>query len=164
MTLIHDNRVWWSDAFTPYIASGGQPVVPSSSLTLDPFATKGYVEDGDVWDGIDQPAASVGPLTSGDGTYWVALARNRGTSVAPWTRQGDTHYAWQQNASEPAAPPGGGIVFSQVTVAGGAITAVVPAGNRSIFAPVPTPFYNVADYDVLPGNTSAQNATGIANA
>ncbi|MGI9297844.1 MAG: glycosyl hydrolase family 28-related protein [Gammaproteobacteria bacterium] len=72
---------------------------------------------------IDQPSAALGPLNSGDGTYWMALHSDRTSSVSGWSRQQLTHYLFQQNATKPAEPAGG-IIFGQATVSGGVITAV----------------------------------------
>ena len=129
MATLQDTRRWLGDSFSPFIAAGGQPVVPTASLTLDPFATTAYVLDGTSWHGVDQPSAALGPLNAGDGTYWVVIHRETGSVVSGWTRQAGTHYAWQINPAQPATPAGG-LLFAQVTVAGGAITGVSLLARR----------------------------------
>lgn len=115
---------WWGDMGVPGIVSGCAPAVPSSSLTLAAFACKGYVRSTDqglIY--VEQDAVSaVGPLNSGNGSYWLALHRDSTTTVGGWTRQQGTAYLWQFSASQPAEPSQA-LIFSKVTVAGGVITA-----------------------------------------
>jgi len=110
------------DLQAPCILSTTWPAVPVTSLTLAAFATHGYVVDGTTLKYVDQAAAQV-TLTGADGQFWVALHKNTWAAVASWTRQVGTHYLWRSNATKPANPPGG-LILSQVTVAGGIITAV----------------------------------------
>src|SRR5215510_7463842 len=83
-----EQRAWFGDALAPYVVSGCLPSVPSSSLTLAAFACQGYVHDtsGELIY-VDQPAHAVGPLSGGDGTYWLALHRDFSSAVSGWTRQ-----------------------------------------------------------------------------
>lgn len=116
-------QVWHGDVHSPYIISGCTPAVPGG-LTFAAFACEGYVRDSTTNEllYVGQPSAAVGPLNSGNGTYWLAIHRDRTTTVAGWTRQGGTSYLWQLSATKPATP-NGAILFEFVTVAGGAITS-----------------------------------------
>lgn len=113
------------DVQAPCILSTTWPVVPVSSLTLAAFATHGFVKDGSQLVYVNQAAAPV-TLSGADGQFWVALHRNTSAAVASWTRQPGTHYLWRSNPTKPAEPSGG-LILSQVTVAGGIITAVSQA-------------------------------------
>ncbi|MGI9298607.1 MAG: glycosyl hydrolase family 28-related protein, partial [Gammaproteobacteria bacterium] len=123
-----ERGAWWSDAINGYVVSGCEPTT-SASTTVTAFACEGYLEDSGEIIYTIQPSSVVGPLSGGDGTYWLALHRERVSAVSGWTRHGATHYLWQMNVTQPANPSGG-LVFSEVTVSGGAITAV------SLIAPV----------------------------
>lgn len=130
MSTSHDSRstgaeqqAWWGEAFAAFIATGGEPVVPSSSTTLDAFATAGYTIESGKMAYVSQASHVVGPLISGNGTYWLALHKDLTGVVFGWTRQPLTHYLWQQNGTQPDDPPGG-IVFARVTMSGGVVTEV----------------------------------------
>jgi len=110
------------DLQAPCILSSTFPTVPVSSLTLAAFATHGYVLSGTQLVYVAQAAAPV-TLSGADGQFWVALHRDTSTAVASWTRQPGTHYLWRSNPTKPANPAGG-LILSQVTVAGGIISAV----------------------------------------
>lgn len=114
-------------ALAPWLVSGGVPAVPSSSLTLPSTATVAWVlGTGSPSVGlqyVSQSAHTVGPLNSGNGTYWTLLYQDRSSTVAGWTRQPGTSYLWQYNPTTPATPPGG-MLLAMLTVSGGAITAV----------------------------------------
>ena len=79
-----------------------------ASLTLDPFATSGYLVDGGAWHGVQQDAISI-TLPNADGLYWIALHRDIATSVGGWTRVTASHYLWQQSATRPSIA--GGMLF-----------------------------------------------------
>ena len=120
------------------MASGCLPAT-SGSTTLAAFACNAYVLSNSQLLYVTQAATAVGPLSSGDGTYWLAIHKDTSTAVGGWTRQTGSHYLWQKNAIEPASPTGG-LVFQEVTVAGGAITAVIDKRWRwPLSAPVATP-------------------------
>jgi len=123
---------WWGDLTTPTILPQHcAPVVPSSSLTLAAFACQGYVR-GSAGDLVyaTQTAHTLGPLTGGDGTYWLALHRDVSTVVANWTRQPGTQYLWRQSTLA-VADPGDALQFAQVTVSGGVITTVTRLNTGS---------------------------------
>lgn len=131
--------------FGAYIFSGGLPVVPSSSLTLDAFATTAFVHDGSTPTKlipVVQASHTLGPLNAGNGTYWLAIHRDTRSSVSNWTRQRGTHYLWRQVTNKPAHPTGG-LVFAKITVAGGVITAV--ADHRLPLSYVKDKHFNVQD-------------------
>lgn len=114
-----------------YISSGCDIVVPSASLTLDAFACTATINISSSWlVDINQTTLAVGPLNSGDGTYWVAVHRNTVSTVSSWTRQTNAHYLWQKNASQPSEPSGG-IIIAKITVGGGVITAIEARGNSA---------------------------------
>jgi len=106
------------------ILSVTPPSVPVTSLTLAPFATHGYVRDGDHLKYVEQAAKAI-TLSGADGNYWLALHVNTSATVASWTRVPGTHYLWRSNPTLPADPVGA-LVFYQVTLAGGVISAVAP--------------------------------------
>ena len=112
------------DALSGYLVSGCAPALPGT-LTFAAFACTGYVVDTGQLIYVTQGAAAVGPLSGGDGTYWLAIHRDQSSTVTSWTRQAGTHYIWRLSSTQPAAPAGV-LVFLQVTVAGGIITATTP--------------------------------------
>jgi hypothetical protein len=122
-------QAWFGDAASPYLVSGCQPSVPGG-LTLAAFACAATVR-GAAADlvYVSQASAQLGPLSGGNGTYWLALHRDTSTSVSGWTRQSGTHYLWKLSSTPPTTPSAA-LVFAQVTVSGGAITAVQPLGAR----------------------------------
>lgn len=107
------------------------PPVPPG-MTLAAFATRGYVRDGPDLVYVDQPAQAM-TLTGADGTYWVALTVDTFTDYAQWTRNYGSHYCWRPSSSQPADVDGL-LVAIQLTVSGGAITAVTPIASRSTLA------------------------------
>lgn len=117
-----------SNGLSSFISSGCAPAVPASSLTLDAFACEGSITIADKLVNVTQPSNSVGPLNSGDGTYWIAFDFSKTRTVAGWTRQTGTHYLWRLSATQPTYPTGGMVVI-QVTVSGGIITAVNNVGT-----------------------------------
>ena len=113
----------WGDGAEPYIVSGCAPLVPASSLTFAAFACKGYGEVSGQLIYITQASSILGPLSAGDGTYWLGIHHSTSSAVSGWTRGPGTHYLWKASSTQPAAVPGL-ILFARVTVAGGIITAV----------------------------------------
>jgi hypothetical protein len=130
------------DLVGSYITSGCLPTVPASSLTLAAFACEGAVAEGRSSIPVSQPAATVGPLSATAGSYWIALYKDRTTTVGGWTHQLGTHYLWQASATQPA-DPAGGTVIAQVTVAGSVITGV--ADYRQPVSYVQSGVYDVTD-------------------
>lgn len=104
-----------------FVLSGCAPV--ASGVSLAAFACEGAVIDNGLSIPVVQAATAVGPLVGGDGTYWLALYKDRTSAVAGWTRQAGSHYLWRQLGSLPA-DPAGGTVFAKVTVVSGGITAI----------------------------------------
>jgi hypothetical protein len=94
-----------------------------SSTTLAAFACDGVVEVPGSSAPVSQAATTVGPLTGGDGTYWLALHPDTISTVSGWNRQRGTHYIWLKSASYPV-PFFGAAMLAKVTVAGGVISAV----------------------------------------
>jgi hypothetical protein len=125
-----ERAAWFGALAGPYVASGCLWTVPVSSLTLGAQACSAYVRGASgelVY--VTQTAQAVGPLSGGDGTYWVALARDLSSPVSGWTRQAGTHYLWQRAATFPGDPTGG-LVVGQVTVASSVISQVFLDGDR----------------------------------
>ena len=122
----HELQATCSDLLPACIVSSSWPTVPvPPSLTLAAFVTAGYVKDGPTLVYVAQEAHTL-TITGGDGTYWVALGQDTWTTVASWTRTAGTHYLWRLSATRPPDVDGL-LVFVQVTVSGGNITAVTPA-------------------------------------
>lgn len=118
-------RATLGDMFMPHLVPGAcLPSVPGSGLTFSAFACKGYVR-GSTADlvYVTQASKAIGPLNAGNGTYWLAIHRDTSSTVSGWTRQTASHYLWKLASTQPA-DPSGGLVFQQVTVASGNITAV----------------------------------------
>lgn len=114
-----------SDLLPACIVSTTFPAVPAPpSLTLAAFATAGYVKDGPTLVYVTQEAHTI-TLTGGDGNYWLALGHDTWATVAAWNRTPATHYLWRPSATEPPSVDGV-LVWCQVAVSGGAITAVTP--------------------------------------
>lgn len=117
-----------SDLLPACIVTTSWPTVPvPPSLTLAAFATAGYVRDGVDLVYCAQEAHTV-TLTGGDGTYWLGLGQDTFTTVAAWNRTAGTQYLWRPSATRPPDVDGL-LVFSQITVSGGNITAVAPAAG-----------------------------------
>jgi hypothetical protein len=116
---------WAGDLHSAYTVSGCLPTVPAASLSLGAFACEGYVKDTTTGElhYVAQASAAVGPLSGGNGTYWLALHRDLSTAVSGWTRQAGTQYLWQLSSSQPVAASGTQVI-TRVTVAAGAISAV----------------------------------------
>ena len=127
-TLLVNYRDWAVDGMSSFVVSGCVPTVPSpGALTFAAFACRGNIVSNGLFAHVNESAV-VGPLNAGNGSYWLAVHRDRTTAIASWTRQAGTHYLWRLSATQPENPVGG-LLFSQVTVGGGAIsTAVVPRG------------------------------------
>jgi hypothetical protein len=122
----------------PFAYSGCVPTVPTASLTLDPFACTAFVTDELLpphYILILQSAVAVGPLSGGDGIYWLAACQDTYTTIAGWTRQSSAHYLWLLNATEPATPVGC-LITARITVAAGVVSAVLDLG-KTISRPVP---------------------------
>ena len=148
---------------SPFVVSDCTPAVPSSSLTIDAFACTVIVEDGSTPPRqipAIQVAKAVGPLNSGDGTYWLATHQSTGTTVSGWTRQAGSHYLWKFGAAQPATPVGG-LIFAEVTVAASVISAIEPlilsspwARSLGVISITDPPFNAV-------GDDSTDNTTAI---
>ena len=133
-SMQREMQAFFGEALRGYIHSGCAPAVPVSSLTFNPFACTGYVQDGAELYYANQAATALGPLNAGNGTYWLALHRSTTDPVAGWTRQLLTRYVWQQSATQPNTPSGA-VLFARVTVAGGVIAEVDQFGPRGGVVP-----------------------------
>ena len=144
-------RATLGDVITPFVVNYGcLPAVPSNSLTFGTFSCSLYAKNNTNGYTIyvtQTPAAALGPLTSGNGTYWLAMHKDLSGTVAGWNRQAGTHYLWQFNASQPTNP-NGGLVAAQITVAGGKITAIYPAMTSSSSRSPSMGIMYAADYGV----------------
>ncbi len=152
-----------------YVASGCLPFIVPSSLILGNFACTGFIQDTSVTPprlrAIKQGFSPVGPLSSADGIFWLALHRDQAGLVAGWNRHPGTHYLWTYGAPTPPAVPQGQIL-AKITVAGLVVTAIedwrVPASFvRNGTYDVTDPLYGgVADdsTDVGPPIQAAINA------
>jgi hypothetical protein len=115
-----------------FVVAGCAPQA-GSGATLAAFACTANVKDGAYSIPVVQDAASVGPLTAGDGTYWLAVYKDRTSPVSGWTRQTNTHYLWHHSEPQPATPSGG-LVIAVLSLTGSSVSAVHAIGNH-----VPTP-------------------------
>jgi hypothetical protein len=109
----------------PYVYSGCLPGLPGSGITLPPVTCHGFVHDTSTPPRlivVTQAASVIGPLSSGDGVYWLGLHLDTASGVSGWTRQSGTHYLWQKAVTKPLIPSGQ--VIAKVTVAGSSITLV----------------------------------------
>ncbi len=120
-------QVWAGDnVVSGYVVAGGRFVLPAGSLTLGAQSCEAYVQDA-VTDELlycGQPSSPVGPLTGGNGTYWVIIARDLALTLAGWTRQPGTRYLWQLSVTLPTLPPATQLLC-EVTVTAGIIVAVI---------------------------------------
>src|SRR5262245_6790329 len=76
-------QVWFGDALGQgYVVASCLPAT-SGTTTLAAFACEGYVRDSSTGELLyaAQAQAAHGPLSSGDGTYWVALHADTSTAV-----------------------------------------------------------------------------------
>lgn len=120
-----ERQAWFGDAQAAYAVSGCLPPA-SGTTTTGTFACAAYVKaSGGELVYVTQPTKTVGPLSGGDGTYWIAIHRDGSTAVGGWTRQVGTHYLWQKSSSQPATPANS-LMLSRLTVASSAITATLP--------------------------------------
>jgi len=111
-----------SDARRPFIVIGCEFAVPASSLTFAATACEGYVQDGDELPYSKQGAVAV-TLPNVNGTHWIVLFKDTFGVPIGWSALGfGTRYRSQQVTVRPVDPDGG-IVVTEVTVAGGIITA-----------------------------------------
>lgn len=110
------------DLLPACVVSNTPPTVPASGMTLSAFATRAYVRAGTFLTYVDQPAVTVS-LTGGDGTYWLAVTDDTFSAFSGWTRRAGSHYMWRLSATRPADVDNL-LVFSQLTVSGGNISAV----------------------------------------
>ena len=125
------------DAFSGYVVSGCLPGT-SGTTTTGTFACNAYMRGSDgalVY--VTQVTKAVGPLSGGDGTYWVAVHRDVSTAVSGWTRQAGTHYLWQKNTGIPSTPSGG-LLLAHLTVQSGQIPAatISPVAQTNPAIPV----------------------------
>ena len=119
-----ERQYWFGDMSGAGRLNSGSCLLPfpgTGVLTLTMPTCQGYV-GGDTGElvYVTQPSVSVGPLTGGDGYYWVALHRRNNTAVAGWTRQTGTHFLWKLAASQPAHPANG-FVIGWVHVTAGSV-------------------------------------------
>ncbi len=168
---LQEMQAWFGDGLIPYLVpNSGCPPSPGGGLTLGAFPCQAYVRGalGDLVY-VNQTAAAVGPLNSGNGTYWLAIHRDATTAVGGWTRQAGTAYLWQFNASQPTSPVNA-LVFAQVTVSGGAITdvtAVVATSPITVLQPmlnVLDPVFGTAVCGPVGNTQAALNLAAINNA
>jgi hypothetical protein len=118
-----EQRARDADTTLDFLASGGRPPLPSSSLTLAAFATQGYVTNGVELVYVDQPAVAV-TFPAVDGIHWLALDHSTFEAVTGWTRPTfGAHYIIQQNAANPGSPAGA-LLCAEVLIAGSIITSV----------------------------------------
>lgn len=129
-------QVWKGDMLGGYVVSGCLPSAPGT-LTLAAFACEGYVKDATTGEllYVGQSAAAVGPLTSSNGTYWLAISRDLSTSHSGWTRQAGTQYLWRASSTIPAETTGM-MVLARLVISGGspAITAVYDRRRPASYA------------------------------
>ncbi len=130
-TSIEQYRHYLGRAVDGFVASGGIPAVPASSLTLAAFATTGFViDDASSLVAVVQDAQAFTLPSSGDGTYWLLLWHDTSTDPAGWTRSATTAtkssaYRVQKSATRPSTPLGG-VLLARLTVSGGVVTVVQP--------------------------------------
>lgn len=145
-----------------YVDDGGVPDVPSSSLTLDAFATDAYIAEGSAGQvelTFARQAAVAVTLTAVDGIHWLAIDTSTFAVRAGWTRPVfGAHYLLQQVTLQPAMSDGL-LVLAQITVAGSVITAVV---NVASFDASPANIVNVADFGAIPTDDEATGFDSFA--
>lgn len=119
---------------------------------------------------VSQPAATVGPLTGGDGFYWLALHVDTTTVVPGWTRQSGTHYLWAKGDTAPTLVSSA--LVAKLLVAGGVMTDARDFRTPSSYVrngtyDVTDPLYGgVADdtTDIGPALQQAVRAAGVQRA
>lgn len=155
-------QAWFGDKTLGdgHIVSGCEPAVPSSSLTLGAFACEAYVggSGSEQWY-VNQSAKAVGPLSGGNGTYWLGVHRDSTTAIGSCTRQAQTHYFWCKSTTIPTAT--GGFIFNKVTVGGGVVTATAVVGSYDVRN---ENVVNVEQFGARTTETAANNAAAIQRA
>lgn len=121
----------FGDIESSCIVAGGIPVT-SGTTTVGAHATTGYIEhtDGSLIY-VSQASTSIGALSGGDGTYWLALHTDLYSTVGSWTRQTGTHYLWIKSATRPAAPTNG-VIYGRVVVTASAVAFVADTARRRL--------------------------------
>ena len=152
----------FDESLVGYVLSGCAPTVPASSLTFAAFACRAIVKmpDGTAR-GIEAPAAAVGALSGGDGTYWLALQAERSTAASPWTVQPGTYFLWQKSATQPTAPSKG-LIFARATVASSVIQTVTPV-NSLRGTSDPRTVLDITDYGAR-GDNATDNTAAVQRA
>lgn len=115
-------QAWFGDRESGYVQSGCLPAVPGGSLTYGAIACQAYLGTvGTPLTYVDQPTKAIGPLSDGNGTYWLGVHRDTTTAAPGCTRQAQSFYFWCKSSTLPTGH--GGMIFNKTTVAGGVITA-----------------------------------------
>jgi len=115
-------------SYNARVISGGQPVVPTTSLTIAAFATEAFVPVGGFGSKYVSQAAAVVTITD-DPLVWLALHHDTTTIPAGWTRVKNTHYIFTASATQPVALDGV-FIIARIVVAGSIITVIDPFGQR----------------------------------
>lgn len=113
-----------------YVVDACELAVPVTSLTLPSFACAAGITLYNKHVNVNQPSATVGPLGSGDGNYWLIMDFSKTRAITSWTRQSATHYLTQLSTLQPVIPIGS-LLIGKVVVAANIITAVSNLGSRS---------------------------------
>ncbi len=112
-----EQQTWWGDAIPAgYVVTGCTPTT-SATTTTGTFACEAYVPgSGGEVRYVTQATQTVGPLSGGDGVYWIAVHQDLSTVPAGgWTRQTGTHYLWLKNATKPTQPANS-LIIAEVEV------------------------------------------------
>ena len=109
------------DFHQPFVGSGCDWAVPSSSLILAAITCEAYVKNGAFLALANQNIATSITLPAVDGLHWVAMRVDRFVTPAGYTEIFGAHFVHQQSATQPADLDGV-LVVSQFVVAGGIIT------------------------------------------
>ena len=77
-----EQAAWFGDMMQPHAVSGCVPAVPASTLLIGATACQAYVRatTGELVY-VAQAASTIGPLSGGDGTYWLAVHRDTSSTV-----------------------------------------------------------------------------------
>ena len=113
-----------------FVYSLCKPTVPASSLTFTAFACNVRITLGLDGFNIAQTANTLGPLTGGDGVYWLAIDFSKTRTVSGWTRQSGTHYLWIKSTTRPTQPSGV-LIFASTIVTSAVIASVDTTASQA---------------------------------
>ena len=123
-TAGEEQATWWGDAGQAYVRSGCVPGT-SGTTTITITSCSAYIRDFDplkIFRYVQEDSRTFA-LTAGDGTYWLGVKPTPQEAISGWQGVVNTHYVYKLSADVPVVP-NRVLLINQITVSGGAVTAV----------------------------------------